>query len=719
MQPSQARFVTVCQQLLALGVVLAVLTPAAGVISLDVVPRPPVGQALGGEEQMTMAAYARAASTPSQVPTAAVDPTVTEYPLTAPAGARIAPGRLRATARILPGGRSEVTSRPLPVTGYGAVGVTWQHGTTYGDDELTVQARTFDGEGWSEWTDVEYHDEHGPDPSSPEGRRARPGTDPLLVGEVDQVQVRVDAARGAPADLKLAVIDPGQADRTARELPAIDTSDKAGSGEPDLPPPPPGDEGDQDDEGDEDLDGVVDEEEEGDLGLAAALYTPKPKIYSRAQWGADERIRHKSSLRYYEVHAGFVHHTVNANNYSRDEVPGILRSIYAYHVKSRGWSDIGYNFLVDRFGRIWEGRAGGVDRPVVGAHTLGYNDNSFAMSAIGNFELTNPSVAMVEAYGALFAWKLSLHGVPALAKKRWVTSRNFPAINGHRDAGSTACPGKHLYAKIPQIRQLAAQLQKGWSGRELEANLIGTPHPDLLVRRASDGQAFIVPIKPTATGHQLGKPVPTGIDLTGVSVFMKVGDWDRDGHGDLMIRNPRNGGMYLKRGLGNGKFAPFQLLSKGFKGVRLLAAVGDMTGDGWPDLMGQPKGGDMRIYPGKGADGFKTSYVAHRAVDGWKQIAVGRWNGDGAPDTLVRKGPALSLYPGNGPGGLRNGRKLGLNVRTFDWIVGVSDVDLTGHADLIVRKRGTGQLFLLPGSTKGFGTPVLLGKGMKAYDLAT
>ena len=114
-------------------------------------------------------------------------------------------------------------------------------------------------------------------------------------------------------------------------------------------------------------------------------------IYSRAQWGADEQhARASRSLHYGEVHAGFVHHTVNANNYTRAEVPAILRSIYAYHTQSRGWSDIGYNFLVDRFGRIWEGRYGGVDRPVVGAHTLGYNDDSFAMSAIGNFEIAQP-----------------------------------------------------------------------------------------------------------------------------------------------------------------------------------------------------------------------------------------------------------------------------------------------------------------------------------------
>ena len=140
-------------------------------------------------------------------------------------------------------------------------------------------------------------------------------------------------------------------------------------------------------------------------------------------------MRDKSSLHYYEVHAGFVHHTVNANDYTRAEVPALLRGIYAYHVRSRGWSDIGYNFLVDRFGRIWEGRYGGVDRPVVGAHTLGYNDYSFAMSAIGNYETAHPSEAVLRAYGALFAWKLSLHGVSADSTRQVVGSLHVP---GHQ-----------------------------------------------------------------------------------------------------------------------------------------------------------------------------------------------------------------------------------------------------------------------------------------------
>ena len=135
-----------------------------------------------------------------------------------------------------------------------------------------------------------------------------------------------------------------------------------------------------------------------------------------------------------------MHHTVNANDYTPDEVPGILRSIYAYHTQSRGWSDIGYNFLVDKFGRIWEGRYGGVDRPVVGAHTLNYNDYSFAMSAIGNFETAQPPAAMLQAYGVLFAWKLSLHGVDAASTLQQVGKTGFQAINGHRDAAADGLP---------------------------------------------------------------------------------------------------------------------------------------------------------------------------------------------------------------------------------------------------------------------------------------
>ncbi|MDO9456868.1 FG-GAP-like repeat-containing protein [Nocardioides sp.] len=709
------RFVTTCQQLLVLGVILAALTPAARIVSIDFGPAPergdaPVGAGAAGTlPPASMAAYAAAQTVPSLVPTAVVDPTVREVSLTPPAGARIAPGALAtARAKVVANGGQRLVSTPQRVTGYGAVGLTWQHGDVVPDDQIKIKVRLKDGGRWSGWTRMDYHDDHGPDPDSEEGRRARPGTDELLVGDVDEVQVKVvSKRRSAPADMKLAVIDPGVAATSAKQLPAIDTATLPSSKDavpavaaPSAPSAP-----------------AAQSTSAGDVQLAAATYTPKPTIYSRKQWGADERMRDKSSLHYFEVHAGFVHHTVNANNYKADDVPAILRGIYAYHTKSRGWSDVGYNYLVDRFGRIWEGRYGGVDRPVVGAHTLGYNDDSFAMSAIGNFEETQPSSAMIQAYGALFAWKLSLHGVDASSTKQYVTSKYFKAVNGHRDAASTACPGKYLYAKIPQIRTLAAQAQKGFAGRQLESNVAGVAQPDLIVRRTSDGQGFVIPLRKTATGYVRGTPIATGIDLSTQNRILNAGDWNRDGKTDLISRRTSTGTLYLRPGLGNGKFGEAIELATGFGKVGLLAAVGDMTGDGWPDLMGQPSGGAMRIYPGRGAKGLAASYVAYSAVPGTQQIPVGLWDGDGAPDVIARNGSKLTLYPGNGPGGLTGARALSFDATPYDAFIGVSDMDLTGHPDLLARKRSTGQLVLIPGTTTGFGKPVVVGSGYGSFNL--
>ncbi len=250
--------------------------------------------------------------------------------------------------------------------------------------------------------------------------------------------------------MKLALIDPGTGKMT-KQAPAIDTAklpsaknDDAGDGQPQAS-------GTLNVEGD---DGTQDT-----VTLSAMARAPKPYIYSRAQWGANEKMREQTAPEYGTVKTGFVHHTVNANNYTAAQVPALLRGIYAYHTQSRGWRDIGYNYLVDRFGRIWEGRWGGVDRAVVGAHTLGYNEVSFAMSAIGNFDIAQPPQAVLDAYARLFAWKLSLYNIPANQTNILVKGRRLNAINGHRDVGQTACPGRYLYAKIPWIRTKARAIQ--------------------------------------------------------------------------------------------------------------------------------------------------------------------------------------------------------------------------------------------------------------------
>jgi hypothetical protein len=752
MRLSRRAYIALCQRLLALGVVVVALVPAAGVVSLDVVgvaptkpvvPRQPVqstvqtpaqGRSVESVEQVDeqLREYAVETTHESEVPTAPVDPVVREVSLTPRTQAKQSKQPAQPDVsepadepadepQKVPADEdaqgfataSEVVSDPQAVTGLGAVGVTWDAGSEVADDAIAIQVRTETDGAWSEWSDLTYHEEHGPDPDSEEALKARPGTDGTMVGDVDQVQVKVEMAEGElPADLKLAVVDPGTPTATEDEAPEIDTADLA------APPSAAETQTQVEDPADPTTDEPTDEPTVADdaIALQATTVTPKPMIYSRAQWGADESKR-DGNPSYFEVHGGFVHHTVNANDYKRKDVPAIIRSIYAYHTQSRGWSDIGYNFLVDRFGRIWEGRYGGVDRAVVGAHTLNYNSYSFAMSAIGNFELVQPSPKLIQAYAALMAWKLSLHGVSAASTIQRIGSKNFQAINGHRDAASTACPGKYLYAQIPEIRRLAALAQADWSGRNPQPNLVGSPAPDLIARRVSDNQAVILPIEPTATGVTLGKPVETGLSLKKSTLVLSVGDWDRDGFNDIATQS-KKGALRIRRGDGAGHFAGAPIrLGTGFNGVSMLAAVGDATGDGYPDLMGQPAGSGMTIYAGGGAAGLSASYKAYGTVTGSQLVGVGRLDGDGAPDVMVRNGNVLTAWAGNGPGGLTGALPVSVDVTKYDWIVGVGDVGLTGSPDLVVRKAGKGRLSLLQWGPAGFEAPVTLARGMKAYDL--
>jgi hypothetical protein len=426
--------------------------------------------------------------------------------------------------------------------------------------------------------------------------------------------------------------------------------------------------------------------------------TPKPQIFSRAQWGADERMRDKSSLRYFEVHAGFVHHTVNANGYSKEQVPSIIRGIYAYHTQSRGWSDVGYNFLVDRFGRIWEGRAGGVDRPVVGAHTLGYNDHAFAMSAIGNFETVQPGDAMLRAYGRLFAWKLSLHGVSAGSKREWVYNKWMPAINGHRDVGQTACPGRYLYAKIGTIRSLAANGQRSFASRNRDTDVTGSRWPDLVVRDKESQKAFVV-----KTGGQVGFAGPrrAASGFGDADLVVASADLSGDGRSDVLARDKATKETALHLGDGAGHFGAATKSFRQFRNLDQLAAVGDLDGDGHADVVGRRPDGVLKLFPGRGDSGFGKSKVL---TDGWAYGATSGaadFDGDGNADLLVRKGDKVLLVPGTGRAALGAPVALPRTWSGYDVVTGMGDVTNDGHPDVVARVRKSQQTFVYPGDGKG------------------
>ncbi|MEU6590620.1 N-acetylmuramoyl-L-alanine amidase [Streptomyces sp. NPDC046881] len=206
-----------------------------------------------------------------------------------------------------------------------------------------------------------------------------------------------------------------------------------------------------------------------DPSRAKPYIGPRPRIVTRRGWGADESLRERGFVYTTKVKAAFVHHTASGNNYTCAQAPSVIRSIYRYHVTTMGWRDIGYNFLVDKCGTIYEGRAGGVAKAVLGAHTLGFNINSTGIAVIGTYGSAKPSSGVVTAVARLTAWKLGLYGANPRGKT-YLTSGGgnlYPkgknvrlnVISGHRDGFATECPGERLYAALGTARSRAATYQ--------------------------------------------------------------------------------------------------------------------------------------------------------------------------------------------------------------------------------------------------------------------
>ncbi|MEU7326514.1 peptidoglycan recognition protein [Streptomyces griseoviridis] len=222
---------------------------------------------------------------------------------------------------------------------------------------------------------------------------------------------------------------------------------------------------------------------------------PEPRVVPRSAW-LDDFTRHAQPPPRYDdkVVAVFVHHTDTPNGYDCADTPRIVRDLYSGQTGGRQWDDLGYNFLVDRCGTVYEGRAGGVDRPVTGAHTQGFNHRTTGIAAIGTFTAgAEVPRAMTDAIAALAAWKLGLADVDPRGVARLVSSNDLslypagheavlPALAGHQDGYATTCPGAALMARLPAVREAAAGLQ-GRRGPTGPAPSTGTPQPARRVLR--------------------------------------------------------------------------------------------------------------------------------------------------------------------------------------------------------------------------------------------
>ena len=306
------------------------------------------------------------------------------------------------------------------------------------DPQLDVRVRTSpDGVAWSDWVRLKFVRSEGTPGSAFD--RDDTCSEPLWVGEARYVQYTVGLTSGAApvgvSDVRFSFINTlGDADAGDALASTLKRGLSLVAGIGRVTPA---------------------------LSLAA-----RPPIVTRAQWGADEGLR-SGSPSYASLRMVFVHHTAGSNSYSRSEAPAVVRGVYYYHTRVHGWSDIGYNFLVDRYGTVYEGRYGGMTRGVVGAQVLGFNTHSAGVSVMGTFDQAPPPGAAIYALEKLIAWRLDVAHVNPLGQARMTCATGdryaagqtvaFPVIAGHRQANYTACPGNAFFAVLPEIRAAVAQ----------------------------------------------------------------------------------------------------------------------------------------------------------------------------------------------------------------------------------------------------------------------
>ena len=348
-----------------------------------------------------------------------------------------------------------------------------------------VRARRADGS-WGPWYQAETLEGVGPGSAPPRG------TEPVFVGSTTTVQISVMRPAGAastvaatntPAKPGLGYLPADVEKPFAQNINAVLIS----------PPQAPVD----------------------TLPLPSAVTPPgqPPNIISRAQWGADEHMRCGNPVYDNGIRAAVVHHTAGSNDYTPQDSAGIVRSIFEYHALTLGWCDIAYNALVDKYGQVFEGRAGGMDKPVEGSHTGGFNRNTWGVAMIGDFDDVPPTPIQLRTTARLIGWRLGLDHVNPLGtvvlpsaggeftKFPTGATPTLPTIFTHRDVGNTDCPGNAAYAAMGQLRDIAARFNEPAGPRDLVEAMRGGA---ILARWDSMGgmnSTLGAPTSPEASGE--------------------------------------------------------------------------------------------------------------------------------------------------------------------------------------------------------------------------
>ena len=460
---------------------------------------------------------------------------------------------------------------PLEVDRFFVAGFTWTGGADL-PDGVRIYLRVRENGSWSPWYLSEAADSGRDD-------RATPGTGEFVTGGADAIQASV-VGSSLPAGLKLALVPSrpqgeevlGADDLTttqAAPTPVIEdasaTENQGTQVDPAamrLPASP----------------ASVTRPAAASVAAPATVPVVAPAattanglpvaVTTRAEWGANASYM-SWDPEYARAGHVVVHHTAGTNSYSAGQSASIVRGIYYYHAVVLDWGDIGYNFLVDKFGTVFEGRSGSVAAPAgrmsIGAHARGVNTGTMGISMMGDYSTVSPSDAQLSSVGKMAGWFLKRAGISDVTGWAglhvWTTERyqagstiSMPRILGHRDVGYTTCPGNVGYSKLGTIRAIAkAQGSSPQGGSSSASSTVPQDHPGAVALRGALGAngwigAATSGVQASAKGgvfqrfeHGVGYWSPaTGAQFVGEPVLSA---WGAYGYQTGSMGYPRSGGV--------------------------------------------------------------------------------------------------------------------------------------------------------------------------------
>jgi hypothetical protein len=401
-------------------------------------------------------------SVPEPAPSATAGPTPTPTPTPAPEASVDPTAGDVVAEELAEDGR--VLTEAVETVDVQTLGITWPEGAAAGD--LAPQVRTREGGTWSGWSELEVS-ETAPDAGSADAAHAtRAGTDSFWIGEADAVQLAFRAtAEGGPDDMELTLVGSELVEPAAAGVQGAVA------------------------EGDAFVRSAVHRE---DAAASVRTVASQPAVISRAQWGARGQICAPDVAR--SLVGAVVHHTAGSNAYgSVAAAMQQIRNDQAYHIDGRGWCDLGYNFIVDKWGNIYEGRANSLSQPVIGVHAGGFNTGTVGVAMLGTYS-SAPSAATQQAVGAIIGWRLGAYGLDPQGWMSYATGMgensryqnttvSLPRVFGHRDVSYTACPGDGGQAALQNIRAVASQSKPGLPAAQASA-VVRALYQDLLGRDA-------------------------------------------------------------------------------------------------------------------------------------------------------------------------------------------------------------------------------------------